>query len=769
MFNKSKLIIRACIPIVLLFMLLVGLTTCKHPTSSEAGETYTVTFNASGGTPVPEPLVVSAGSRIKAPEGLKKSYYTIGGWYREPEFKTLWDFENDIVTHDITLYAKWGTSGGPGTSSGRGYIPGTPASNYNQTIIFRETVSLIPGLVEIDFTHLKSTGPLLSDGDPYDIALKGNHISTGTIQVLSLDQHHETIIFIPADGGYPFIGELDLDHGILSIDDIPYGYDFASNTPPKHITIPGAAMDNGSGAIEGNSIAQHDHLNAAFEHDVDGELDLIHFIDADTITFKNQNVPDNYKTKGSWIIGYETGYYGWTKDDMTEVSATHKPGGFSLANSKVGRGIKGKWLIGGSIPATALHIQIAQNQQSLLQFKGGGAPYRLELDDDYGTGSTVGYIEITATGSTSIVTFKLHLEDGYNLTSPAYVNWSSTNVSTSSDAYRYLSTGFPISKKETPFVFTGVPSNTKFLGATFDGITSSSHPELEFDSASTAGILFFVDDAHNEIIVDERDFPYPYKTKAECDFIDCTSSPLTAGGEGWIFEIRDLAYNHGDTYYETSIGPPEEYIAKSQTFKDLHNNQDYYFDPAGSDTFYYYETLDDIYYYDSTGPCWETFNGVTLAVDKVPPAPDTIPDGPTFVRVSPPGSYGPLEKEYIHGNVITHAVQNIDLKVHGDEVGMVHVEYNRYEPEIDATTPKVPYSLTITYYFDEDYKTIMNRYSPTWNYTCEFKINGLPVPAGEITSMGNNVYVIIREEPFPLALSSGEIDVTLEIKTEFLP
>ena len=38
----------------------------------------------------------------------KMDYYVIEGWYTDPECeKGRWDFETDIVTEDITLYAKW--------------------------------------------------------------------------------------------------------------------------------------------------------------------------------------------------------------------------------------------------------------------------------------------------------------------------------------------------------------------------------------------------------------------------------------------------------------------------------------------------------------------------------------------------------------------------------------------------------------------------------------------------------------------------------------
>ena len=40
--------------------------------------------------------------------------YQMTGWFADPECTVLWDFENNIVTEDITLYAGWGHAAGEG-------------------------------------------------------------------------------------------------------------------------------------------------------------------------------------------------------------------------------------------------------------------------------------------------------------------------------------------------------------------------------------------------------------------------------------------------------------------------------------------------------------------------------------------------------------------------------------------------------------------------------------------------------------------------------
>ena len=69
-------------------------------------QTYTVTFETSGGSAV-GPVTVDAGSTVTKPADPMKSGYTFGGWYKDSTLQTPWDFADDTVTADTTLYAKW--------------------------------------------------------------------------------------------------------------------------------------------------------------------------------------------------------------------------------------------------------------------------------------------------------------------------------------------------------------------------------------------------------------------------------------------------------------------------------------------------------------------------------------------------------------------------------------------------------------------------------------------------------------------------------------
>ena len=70
---------------------------------------YTVSFNSNGGSDVTS-QTVQEGSGITQPANPTKSGYTFSAWYKEDTLTNLWDFSNDTVSSNITLYAKWVTT-----------------------------------------------------------------------------------------------------------------------------------------------------------------------------------------------------------------------------------------------------------------------------------------------------------------------------------------------------------------------------------------------------------------------------------------------------------------------------------------------------------------------------------------------------------------------------------------------------------------------------------------------------------------------------------
>ncbi|MDR0597048.1 MAG: InlB B-repeat-containing protein [Treponema sp.] len=69
---------------------------------------WTVSFNAAGGSPAPGAQTVNDGGKAAVPEPVPvREGYVLEGWYTEAAYTNRWDFAVDTVTADITLYAKW--------------------------------------------------------------------------------------------------------------------------------------------------------------------------------------------------------------------------------------------------------------------------------------------------------------------------------------------------------------------------------------------------------------------------------------------------------------------------------------------------------------------------------------------------------------------------------------------------------------------------------------------------------------------------------------
>ena len=95
--------------ILIVFSLFV---TCEDPnrTESDPNTVYNVSFEANGGNPIPGNQTVNRGDKVDEPAAMTNIGYGFGGWYKEIGCTNLWNFATDIITGDITLYAKWDTN-----------------------------------------------------------------------------------------------------------------------------------------------------------------------------------------------------------------------------------------------------------------------------------------------------------------------------------------------------------------------------------------------------------------------------------------------------------------------------------------------------------------------------------------------------------------------------------------------------------------------------------------------------------------------------------
>lgn len=79
----------------------------------DGGSAYcTIIFNANKGSAVPAQQV-KAGDKIIRPTDPTRDGYVFGGWYKDTNFGTAWDFDKDTASgKTLTLYAKWTPVGG---------------------------------------------------------------------------------------------------------------------------------------------------------------------------------------------------------------------------------------------------------------------------------------------------------------------------------------------------------------------------------------------------------------------------------------------------------------------------------------------------------------------------------------------------------------------------------------------------------------------------------------------------------------------------------
>ncbi len=79
--------------------------------------TYTVVFDSRGGSSVPAVHNLKYGAKMQEPAEPKRNGYVFAGWYADLDGKRMWNFEQDTVTSNLTLYAGWKAEQGAGSSS----------------------------------------------------------------------------------------------------------------------------------------------------------------------------------------------------------------------------------------------------------------------------------------------------------------------------------------------------------------------------------------------------------------------------------------------------------------------------------------------------------------------------------------------------------------------------------------------------------------------------------------------------------------------------
>ena len=108
-------------------------------------QTFTVSFETDGGSPKPIDQTVSYGGKVTEPAAPTKTGYSFTGWYNGG---AQWNFATDVVTSDMTLYAKWTPNEpGPTPPSGGGSSDGNMDNAYR--VLFNDgatTLSVVTDL-----------------------------------------------------------------------------------------------------------------------------------------------------------------------------------------------------------------------------------------------------------------------------------------------------------------------------------------------------------------------------------------------------------------------------------------------------------------------------------------------------------------------------------------------------------------------------------------------------------------------------------------------
>ena len=127
----------------------------------KAAPGYTVAFDTRGGSTVPSAMTAQNKTMV-APANPERSGYTFAGWYKDADCTQAWDFSKDVVTADMTLYAKWtknavnpGGNGGSGSNGGSGNA-GAGSGSGNGTNGQQAGGAVAPGQKPVSSTTTKT-------------------------------------------------------------------------------------------------------------------------------------------------------------------------------------------------------------------------------------------------------------------------------------------------------------------------------------------------------------------------------------------------------------------------------------------------------------------------------------------------------------------------------------------------------------------------------------------------------------------------------------
>ncbi|MDR2040580.1 MAG: InlB B-repeat-containing protein [Bacteroidales bacterium] len=142
------------------------LTSCEE--NDDKPKEFTVSFNSNEGSEV-STQIVKENEMVIRPENPTRSGYDFLTWYKDADLVNEWNFDIDVVTADIILYAKWeerkrqksllplsiGNSWSYENTSYNGGVPKTITTNENI-----QNSYVIDGITGFSFSEYKSGQPI---------------------------------------------------------------------------------------------------------------------------------------------------------------------------------------------------------------------------------------------------------------------------------------------------------------------------------------------------------------------------------------------------------------------------------------------------------------------------------------------------------------------------------------------------------------------------------------------------------------------------------
>ncbi len=161
---------------------------------------YDVTFDSCGVGVVPLPLIgVPVGETIDAPNMPQIEGYVFDGWYKDITYKNKWNFEKDIISCNVTLYAKW-LKQRSGTNF---YVQRIPDMTYTSKAI-KPVVTVYDGDV------------LLKSGKDYTVSYKNNtNVNAGNVK--ATEEFNASLPYVTITGKGNYTDKISVNFNILPV------------------------------------------------------------------------------------------------------------------------------------------------------------------------------------------------------------------------------------------------------------------------------------------------------------------------------------------------------------------------------------------------------------------------------------------------------------------------------------------------------------------------------------------------------------------------